>query len=112
MSKIEWKGKQLSDAVKKSGLAGLKDAAEFLLDEALKIVPIDESTLANSGNTSVDENSMTAAVFFDTPYAVTQHEDLTLNHKNGRQSKYLENPAKENRKKMQGMIANSIKGEL
>jgi len=106
--KVDWNGKQVSDAMKKGGLKGLKDAAEFLLDEALRLVPIDDGTLANSGNTSVDEGSMTAAVYFDTPYAVRQHEDLTLSHNNGRQAKYLENPAKENRGKLAKIVADSI----
>lgn len=102
----KWKIKELSANVKKNGDAGLKEAAEYLLDKALQIVPIDEGTLANSGNTSVDGNE--ATVYFDTPYAITQHEDMTLEHKNGRRAKYLESPLKENRQKLQDIIAKKI----
>ena len=31
-------------------------------------------------------------MFYDTPYAVVQHEDMTFNHKPGRKAKYLEDP--------------------
>lgn len=107
---VKWNSKPVLSSIKKNGNAGIKDAAEYLLDKSLQVVPLDESTLANSGNTSVDENS--ATVYFDTPYAIKQHEDLTLQHINGRQAKYLENPLKENRKKLQDIIANKIKGAI
>lgn len=106
---VKWNGKELSAAIKKSAVSGLKDAAEFLLDEAKKLVPIDEGTLENSGNTSVDEASMESTVYFDTPYAVKQHEDMSLQHTGNRQAKYLETPAKENRKKLIEIVADSIK---
>ena len=39
-----------------------------------------------------DPGTLKAAVSFDTPYAVVQHENLTFHHPGGRQAKYLETP--------------------
>ena len=33
-----------------------------------------------------------AAVSYDTPYAIRQHEDLSYKHDAGRKAKYLEDP--------------------
>lgn len=72
----------------------VQEAAEMILDESNKIAPIDEGDLIRSGSVSVDGTS--ANIFYDTPYAVRQHEDMTLQHKNGRRAKFLESAAKEN----------------
>jgi hypothetical protein len=71
---------------------GLQLGAEHLLGAARKLVPHEEGVLENSGKTSFDGGTHTAAVSFDTPYAAVQHEDLTFQHDDGRQAKYLEQP--------------------
>lgn len=68
--------------------AGLRDAVEFLLTEANKNVPHDEGTLERSGSASVA--GLRGAVSYDTPYAVRQHEDLTLRHDGKGRAKWLE----------------------
>lgn len=106
----KWYGDDILKDIQNSIPVALKDAAEFLLDEALKRVPIEDGTLANSGNTSVNKNE--AFVTFDTPYAIRQHEDLTLHHKNGRSAKYVERPARENQKKIETIIADTLKDKV
>lgn len=68
--------------------------AELILSEAVALVPIEEGTLQNSGQTAQD--GLEAAIGFGAgpaaPYAVRQHEDLTYTHDSGRQAKYLEVP--------------------
>lgn len=54
-------------------------------------VPNEEGTLERSGRVSVDDGALVAAISYDTPYAVRQHEELTYRHSNGRTAKYLEN---------------------
>lgn len=108
--KVEWNANKAKRDVDAGGVEALKDAAEFLLNEALKLVPIDEGTLANSGNTIVDKD--TASVYFDTPYAIRVHEDLTARHKNGRKAKYLETPFKANVNKIQQIIARKINNKI
>lgn len=38
------------------------------------------------------------------PYAIIVHEDLEMNHPNGGQAKYLEQPLRENKKRMADII--------
>lgn len=82
-------------AVRDAAASGLSDAAEFLLEEANRTVPIEEGTLARSGTTDVDHGALQAAVAYDTPYAVRQHEDTRLRHNEGRRAKWLESTFKE-----------------
>lgn len=69
-------------------------AAEHVLGESTKVVPIEEGTLSRSGRTDVDTQGATvvAAISYDTPYAVRQHEDMSYRHDPGRTAKYLEGP--------------------
>lgn len=106
---VKWHGKEVTQELHSAAVKGLKDAAEFLLDESNKIAPIDEGTLIASGETSVDAQKLQSAVSYDTPYAVVQHEDMSLSHKNGRQSKFLETAYKNNIKRIRDYLARSIK---
>jgi hypothetical protein len=74
---------------------GLAKGVEHVLTESRKVVPIEEGTLERSGVATVDEANLRGAVSYDTPYAVRQHEDLTLRHAEGRKAKYLEDPLNE-----------------
>lgn len=109
---IEWKGKAASAAAKRGAIRGLQLATELLLGEAVKIVPLDEATLQDSGKATVDEEKLEGKVTFDTPYAVIQHENLTLHHPNGRKAKYLETPWRANSSKFAELIAFQIKRAL
>ena len=60
----------------------------------------------------MDPSSLTGAVSYDTPYAVRQHEDLTLRHDAGRKAKYLEDPMNEERQVIAGLIAAQIRRSL
>jgi hypothetical protein len=91
-SRVMWHGGRLKRQARQAAGRGLALAAEHILTESQKIVPIEEGTLGRSGVASVDENKLRGAVSFDTPYAVVQHEDLTLAHDAGRTAKYLERP--------------------
>lgn len=83
-----------TEQIKRDAAKGLAAAAENILAEAVRIVPLEEGTLQNSGVTRID--GLTAAVGFGAgaaaPYAVRQHEDLSLHHDQGRTAKYLEKP--------------------
>lgn len=72
----------------------LETEAELILGEADRIVPIEEGTLSRSGKVSA--SGMQAQIGYGSgaaaPYAVKQHEDLTLRHDAGRSGKYLEQP--------------------
>ena len=96
---------------KRGGRKGLKLGAEHLLGESLKVIPIEEATLANSGKVSTEGDDR-AAVSFNTPYAVVQHEDLTFQHDPGRHAKYLETPMNTEGPVIGALVAGAVKKEM
>lgn len=97
----------------KAGAAhGLRLAAEHLLQVSRTMVPIEEGTLERSGSASVDEGKLRGAVSYDTPYAVVQHEDLTLQHDAGRTAKYLERALTGEASTVGEIIARAVRSEL
>lgn len=88
---------------------GLTEAAEHVLGQAVRVVPIEEGTLQNSGTTATDAANLKAAIGFGTgaaaPYAVRQHEELTYVHDSGRSAKYLEKPLVASRNDVLAIIA-------
>lgn len=91
---------------------GLALAAEYVLQQTNEVVPIEEHTLQESGKASVDGNTLTAAVSYDTEYAVPVHEDLTARHDTGRHAKYLEKTMNDSGEAVGEIIAKTIRGEL
>lgn len=71
-------------------ILGLLLVGEHILNKSNEIIPLDESTLQRSGKVIVDEQALTVAVTYNSPYAVRQHEELSWKHAPGRQAKYLE----------------------
>jgi hypothetical protein len=108
-SSYSWNGAAAGKAIRAATVRGLGLWAENLLSESRAIVPLDEATLSRSGRASVDESNLSAAVSYDTPYAVRQHEDMSLHHPNGRQAKYLEKPFIATKQLAAKIIANQIR---
>jgi hypothetical protein len=112
---VRWKdfrGKEITLAVGVAGASAVETGAEFLLENANRTVPIDESTLQRSGAVSVDVTEKKAAVAYDTAYAVRQHEDTTLRHDEGRRAKWLQLAAEENAEQVKDVIAARLKAVL
>lgn len=103
--RLEWDGNRVLAALSDAGMHGLELAAEHLLQESSTLVPHEEGDLERSGEVSSDPGSGTVAVSYDRPYAIRQHEDLTLRHDDGRQAKYLEQPMTTERDVMLALIA-------
>ncbi|MBA9003663.1 hypothetical protein [Thermomonospora cellulosilytica] len=110
--RLDWDGQRVTERTKAAAVRGLGKDAEHLLGESRQEVPIEEATLERSGVASVDEDTMSAAVSYDTPYAVRQHEDLTYRHDPGRKAKYLEDPFNRERGTMLEILAAEIRREL
>lgn len=108
-ARIEWHGDQVAEQLREAAARGLGLAAEHLLQVSRERVPIEEATLERSGVASVDPGELTAAVSYDTPYAVAVHEDLTARHDADRTAKYLEGPANEERVVMLDLIAAQVR---
>ena len=108
-SRIEWHGDAIAEHLREAAARGLGLAAEHLLQVSREGVPLEEGTLERSGVASVDADELTAAVSYDTAYAVRQHEDMTARHDQGRTAKYLEGPANEERDTMLDIIAAQVR---
>ena len=80
----------LAPRVRQHALAALRDGAEHILEEGNRTIPHQEGVMQGSGDIDVDESAGEASVFYDTPYAVRQHDDVTLRHDGGRRAKWLE----------------------
>lgn len=74
--------------VRRAAELAVRDATEHLLEEANRTAPIEEGTLIRSGRATTD--GLRGVVSYDTPYAVRQHEDTRLKHRNGRRAKWGE----------------------
>lgn len=109
---INWEGDAAKEVMRRSAARGLHRAAEFVLGESRKVVPIEEGTLSRSGATDTDEALLVATVSYDTPYAVKQHEDLSLHHDAGRHAKYLETPLVNTRDEQFQIITREIRGGM
>lgn len=104
--------KNLAPTIRKAGMRGVAIAAEHVLGEALKIVPIEEHILEESGTVTTDPDDLKAAIVFTAPYAVPVHEDMNARHDPGRQAKYLEAPFNAEKDTVNGIIARTIRGEF
>lgn len=93
---------------------GMALAVEHVLTEANKHVPHDEGTLERSGRTGVQTTAggVRGVVSYDTPYAVRQHEDMSLNHHGKGESKWLENTLAAERETVAQILATAIGREL
>lgn len=112
-SELERQLQQRIADIRKGAVKGLAAAAEHVLGEAIKLVPIEEGTLQNSGTTAVDAENLRAGIGFGlgaaAPYALVQHEDMSLHHDPGRQAKYLEVPLVAAKADIGKIIAREIK---
>lgn len=111
-TKLTWNGDAADARARAGAVRGLKLGAEHLLSESRRLVPIEEGTLERSGVASVDEGELLAAVSYDGPYCVVQHERLDYRHDPGRSAKYLEIPAIQERDTIQALIAAEVRPAL
>jgi hypothetical protein len=110
--RITWDGASVAQKMTAAVVRGLNILGEHVLNESNDRVPLDEATLQRSGVVSVNEQTLEAAVSYDTVYAVRQHEDLTLHHPNGRRAKYLESAWADSQHLAPQIIGNQIRRAL
>jgi hypothetical protein len=106
---VRWNG-AAADALSEAAERGVFKAAEVLLEQAVAIAPFEEGPLTVSGKATAD--GAKAAVSFNTPYAVIQHEAVGFRHPNGRQAKYLEQPANSFGPEFLEIVGNAIRGAI
>lgn len=110
--RLRWNGAAVLRGTRAGAIRGLRIGAEHVLAESRKRVPIEEATLERSGVATVDESSLTAAVSYDTVYAIRQHEELNYRHDAGRTAKYLEGPLTEQAATVAAIIAAELRRSL
>ena len=93
--------------VRRAAERGLALGLEQILTTARQRVPIEEGTLERSGATA--QQGLSGVVSFDTPYAVRQHEDLTMRHDAGRRAKYLESAMQDEADTVRQIVAQQIR---
>lgn len=86
---MTWNAAQVTNTVRAGAGDGLQLAAEHVRGAAIPRTPLDTAALRNSAVASSDAAELRAAVSYDTPYAVRQHEELGYRHRDG-EAKYLE----------------------
>jgi len=103
MTHVVWRGPELKSLVHDRAMTRLHRVGEEVLGKAIERVPLATSNLASTGDMVDVPSKLAVAVFFTGPYAVKQHEDMTLRHPDpnnplsamGRTAKYLEIPVNE-----------------
>lgn len=85
----------------------LREVAFDLLGKSKELAPIDTGDLRGSGFAEINKNE--ATIGYTEPYALRQHEELSYNHPQGGQAKYLEEPFVKNTPKYIKHLADSIR---
>lgn len=102
------------ERLRRAGIEGAERGVvlgtEHVLGVAREHTPIEEDTLERSGKASQD--GLRGAVSFDTPYAVVQHEDMSLQHDPGRTAKYLENAFNSEKATVGAIVAEQVRREI
>lgn len=102
---MQW-NTRAAEAITEAAQTGIFEAAEALLDQAVEKTPVQDGILRASARATQEGN--VAAVSFNTPYAVRQHEELGYQHPNGGEAKYLEKPANSFGPTMERIVAQAI----
>lgn len=92
-------------------MQAIHDGAEHILTESINETPIKSGTLRRSGTVTDVPSEESVYVSYNTPYAIKQHEDLSLHHNDGK-AKYLEDPFNRNTQRVIRMANDSIRRAL
>lgn len=107
---VAWHGDRAKWSTRAALADGLTEAAQMVQTESLAVVPRASDVLADSAKVSpAQEADLVAAVSYDTPYAVKQHEALGFHHPRGETAKYLERPLIANRAAVGRIIAAAMR---
>jgi molybdopterin-guanine dinucleotide biosynthesis protein A len=106
-NRVVWRGDEVIKATSRDAERALFRGAEFVLAKANETVPYLEGILAASGHVSV--SGLVATVSYDTPYAVKQHEDITLRHSGKRRAQWLRLTLQEQMYRILQLMADQLK---
>ena len=107
---MEWNGDKALAGFKAGKQAGLRAAAEAVLDEARERTPVESGELQGNSGTAVSGDE--AAIYYSAIYAVYQHEGIGFNRPNGGQAKFLETAVNAKSGEVGQIIAQAIKNAV
>lgn len=122
--RASWHGGKATRAVRSAAWKGIKRVNQWVYDESQRQVPVDTGQLRDSATQVLNWRRLRASVVYGdntlrygnaTPasvYVRRQHEDMTLNHPNGGNAKFLENPSKASADFAAEWIASAIEDAL
>lgn len=99
---------ELTALVRDAAANAVADVAEDALTEANDRVPVDEGDLRRSGEATPFPEQLAAAITYDTPYAVKQHEDPTIRHPRQGEHHFLEKAIEDNKDRYFQYISDRI----
>ena len=105
---FQWNGDKAIAGFRAGKQAGLRMAAEAVLDEARERTPVAE-TGELQGNSGTAVSGDEAAIYYNAIYAVYQHEGIGFNRPNGGQAKFLETAVTAKQGEVGQIIANAVK---
>ena len=100
-----------ADEIEKAAFQGVRGLAEEIKTESQNRVPIDSHTLQETADVDYDYANKIATVFYNTPYALKQHEDASLDHSESQrihgqgEAKYLERPFNERSQELEKYVS-------
>lgn len=112
---FDWFGDDVRKKINHNSRKGMVKGLEFIKQESVKVVPKDTGLLEKSAGLKFNEQTggrHEGVVFYDTPYAIRQHEELNFRHAEGRIAKYLELPFQQNQMKALQIMQREIKRGL
>ena len=109
---MKWHDARAKAIVLAAGLKAAHDVAEKLLTLSIEQAPHADGQMQQSADVIDSPKERCTYVSYNTPYAVKQHEDLSLRHPDptnpksepGRKAKFLEDPLNENKGKWRAEI--------
>lgn len=114
LRELDRKFKYELSKIDKGTADGLTDAAVFLLNRSLPLVPVDTGRLKSSGKVTITGDfSRTVSYYAENPdtgydYAPIQHEATWFRHLPGTTAKFLETPYRQNLKRMIEIVGESV----
>lgn len=118
-SVVQWEGGRVTRAAGIGAALGVNKALERLRSLSVPLAPIDRGPLRESA--AVREATPlqpSGVLFYDTPYAVRQHEETEYRHTPGRngepagQAKYLEEPLEKHQRELHAIIGEEMRVAL
>src|SRR5699024_1421190 len=107
---LTWRGPEVGARAQAAKRNALGKGAALLLARTIPEVTPRDGQLSDSGATDVDDEA--ASVYFDTPYAVRQHEELGYQHPKRGKAKYLESHVVDDREVVSQVMAAEVRRAL